>query len=300
MLAQAGATPIALMNASTPPAGLWGSISLEARSFLFRRVSFWTYVDTAAATTWEPYTREHSRGLVTGNPRVDRALLRVEAAKKQGASDIAQKLESAVGESPLIVVGSSWPQDEELLLRCLRHIRTLSGLEKTKILFVPHEPSEESSHALIQKCVSMGFKASVIEPWSADVKNSEVLIANVRGVLVELYGLGKCAYVGGGFGKHVHSVIEPLAHGIPVALGPRHHRAPEVDTLIALGAAYVAQHPIQSADNLAQWLADGLRDGEKTVRAREALDLFVKVHRGSGERIAIFLQEQLGDLPWKK
>ncbi|WP_218276045.1 hypothetical protein, partial [Pseudomonas sp. FW215-L2] len=65
------------------PLGLMGFLSLKIRRTLFWRIDFWTYVDSAAAAAWEPFVRREVRGLVAGNPRVDRALERVKASEKQ-------------------------------------------------------------------------------------------------------------------------------------------------------------------------------------------------------------------------
>lgn len=37
----------------------------------------------------------------------------------------------------------------------------------------------------------------------------------------QIYRYGNAAYVGGGFTPLLHSVIEPLVYGIPVAFGPK-------------------------------------------------------------------------------
>ncbi|MEK7730041.1 MAG: hypothetical protein AAB354_16665, partial [candidate division KSB1 bacterium] len=54
-----------------------------------------------------------------------------------------------------------------------------------------------------------------------------VLLVDRIGVLAELYGAGQIAFVGGGFGPGVHSVLEAAAHGVPVFFGPRHHNSAE-------------------------------------------------------------------------
>ncbi len=56
---------------------------------------------------------------------------------------------------------------------------------------------------------------------------ANVLLVDRVGVLAELYGAGKIAFVGGSFGPGVHSVLEAAAHGVPVLFGPRHHNSAE-------------------------------------------------------------------------
>ncbi|MGZ3717803.1 MAG: 3-deoxy-D-manno-octulosonic acid transferase, partial [Bdellovibrionota bacterium] len=76
--------PVILINASTPPLGWFGRLSLFARRSLFTAIDGWTFVDAAAAAKWEPYINEPARGLVAGDPRVDRALARAERLIAQG------------------------------------------------------------------------------------------------------------------------------------------------------------------------------------------------------------------------
>lgn len=291
--------PVALVNASIPPLGLIGKLSLSFRRFLFKRLSLWTYVDAAAATAWEPYTTHQSIGLVTGNPRVDRALSRVEDRRQEGASLWLLRLQRLAAGQPAVVGGSTWLEDEVLLLGALKEIRQKENLRGTILFLVPHEPTPEHLQVLETKIAEAGFSFQRCDPWREDAIPTDIVIVNVRGVLAELYGLGKTAFVGGGFGKQIHSIIEPLAHGIPVAFGPRYDRMPEAESLIALGAAYVAQHPMKSQLTLAQWLADGLKEGERTRKAQDALAFFLRLHRGAGERIALFLLKHLG-VSWTK
>src|SRR5690606_14635757 len=49
------------------------------------------------------------------------------------------------------------------------------------------------------------------------------------GRLLELYPQFNFAYVGGGFGRSIHSVLEPLLAGCWSVCGPRIHRSTEFD-----------------------------------------------------------------------
>ena len=52
------------------------------------------------------------------------------------------------------------------------------------------------------------------------------------GDLAHLYAMGDIAYVGGGFGAGIHNILEPIAHGIPVIIGPRFQKFSEANTLV--------------------------------------------------------------------
>lgn len=45
------------------------------------------------------------------------------------------------------------------------------------------------------------------------------------------------AYIGGGFGKGIHNILEAAVFGIPVLFGPNYHKFNEAKDLLTLGAA---------------------------------------------------------------
>jgi 3-deoxy-D-manno-octulosonic-acid transferase len=55
-----------------------------------------------------------------------------------------------------------------------------------------------------------------------------MLIVDSIGVLNRLYGHADAAYVGGGFGRVLHNILEATAYGIPVIFGPDHASFPEI------------------------------------------------------------------------
>lgn len=46
----------------------------------------------------------------------------------------------------------------------------------------------------------------------------QVLIIDNIGMLSRLYGYGEFAYVGGGFGKGLHNILEAACYGVPIFL----------------------------------------------------------------------------------
>ena len=272
--------PVALVNASTPPLGLWGQLSLIVRRTFFRKIHAWSFVDSSAAEAWEPYVRKDAKGLVAGNPRVDRAMERAEhalqLAKARGVT------ESWLEGRACIVGGSTWRADEELLLESFAHYRKQ---EKLALLLVPHEPTEENLLRLEEDVRRSGFSSS---RFSQMQKGTDILLVDQRGFLAELYAFGFCAHIGGGFGREIHSVIEPIAHSIPVSFGPHFHRSPEAEILLSLQAAKTVT--MQEAQSLADWWG-ALRSGEEMRRTKEGIRIFVQRHKGASARIGQFLLE---------
>jgi 3-deoxy-D-manno-octulosonic-acid transferase len=59
-----------------------------------------------------------------------------------------------------------------------------------------------------------------------------VIMLNLKGILCELYSHFGHAFVGGGHGVSVHSLLEPFLAGTNVYCGPRVHRSTEYDLIV--------------------------------------------------------------------
>jgi 3-deoxy-D-manno-octulosonic-acid transferase len=277
--------PVVLINASTPPLGWFGWLSLLVRSPLFAAIDGWTFVDAAAAANWEPYINEPARGLVAGDPRVDRALARAEQAIAAGRA--TEKLSLWKRGEFCLVAGSTWPPDEDILLAAWRGVKGSKSL-----VIVPHEPDEPHIVRLERELSYRRLSHVRFSRLDANSPPAEVLIVDQRGFLAEIYGVGDLAYVGGGFTRHIHSIVEPVAHAKLVAFGPRYARSPEAYTLKAVGAA-LALTGRRKAKRLAWWIAEMREQPAKRRRAVESLRVFLMMHKGAGERVGAFVESRL-------
>lgn len=155
------------------------------------------------------------------------------------------------GADRVIVAGSTWPKDEELLVRFMRmKSDSWTNQENCKLILVPHEINEEHMHLIFQMLQGRMVRYSVVSEQlstnannvsTASVENilhlAQVLVVDTMGLLSSLYPYGQVAYVGGGFGAGIHNTIEAAAYGIPVIFGPKYHHFREAKGLIAAGAS---------------------------------------------------------------
>lgn len=286
--------PLALVNASVPPLGVFGKLSLWMRAPMLKQVRIWGYVDTFAAEAWEAFVQRQVAGQVTGDPRMDRALERVE----QGArtASLLQQISDNwdFDRERLVVAGSTWGADEKVLADALVLLRNSPDFSSAKMIIVPHEPTPPAV-ADAAKCFrERGLRAEVLSRWAEGMgpeREAEVLIVDRMGVLAELYALAAVTYVGGGFGRGIHSIIEPVAHGVTVAFGPHYGRVPEAKSMIALGAAWALADETEAAA-LAVWLQKNFRGGSHFQKGRDSVAYFIQMHRGAGERTANFLAHE--------
>ena len=125
-----------------------------------------------------------------------------------------------------IVIGSSWPKDEELLINYINQ-----SSEKIKFIIAPHNIKEEQ----ISNLKSQITKKTVLfsEKNNLDLSNFNVFIIDTIGILTKIYSYADIAYVGGGFGNPgVHNLLEPATFGIPIILGPNYSHFAEATALV--------------------------------------------------------------------
>ncbi len=172
------------------------------------------------------------RVTVAGDTRFDRVYELLKTEYKN------QVLENFAREFPVIVAGSTWEKDEQILEYAFHQ---LSG--EYRWIIAPHELSD--AHVLHLK---KRFPSSVLlSELDGEIPSQKrVLIVDTMGQLSYLYRFGKLAYVGGGFGKGIHNTLEPATYGIPILFGPAFGKFAEALDLIRLGGAF----PVQDAEGL--------------------------------------------------
>ena len=183
---------------------------------------------------------------VTGDTRFDRVS---EIAKVPKALPLLEqfRVESVEcrvvksGKCRVLMAGSTWPEDEELLARYVEEH------EDVKLVLVPHEIDEEHLHHIFQ--IFRGQFVRYTQATPMNIQHTRILVVDTMGLLSSLYRYADVAYIGGGFGVGIHNTLEAAVYGIPVLFGPNYQRFREAVGLIAAGAS-------RSVSNY-----DELRDG---------------------------------------
>lgn len=162
---------------------------------------------------------------VAGDTRFDRVF---EISKSVKQIDIVKQF---VTDKKVFIAGSTWEED----------IKIISNFnfknEGFKLIIAPHEIDEITIQSTIQQ-----FNNSTIIRYSQaneqNIKTADVLIIDNIGMLSSLYQHGTIAYIGGGFGKNIHNILEPATFGLPIIFGPKYHNFIEAKELIQLGGAF--------------------------------------------------------------
>ncbi|MBU0690924.1 hypothetical protein KKC97_09930 [bacterium] len=185
----------------------------------------------------------------------------------------------------VLIIGSSHTDDENLILPLLKKL--MDRFPELSTVIVPHDPSKAASGRISSTAREFGL--SVADLDLAPVKNQQLLIINRTGILADLYRLGSLAYVGGGFGKGVHSVLEPMIHGLPVITGPNINVSNEALQARTEELLVTVTGRNQASDVLSAWLSNSQSLLTLQKRARQ----FVLDRCGATKEIARRIQHGL-------
>jgi 3-deoxy-D-manno-octulosonic-acid transferase len=204
---------------------------------------------------------------IVGDTRFDRV-----AAIAKSSKDIPI-VEKFAGQKPLLIAGSTWKPDEELLARFINETNAI------KLVIAPHEVTPENVNKLEKLLKKPSVRFSLADPLS--IHKSEVLIIDTMGILSSLYRYGKIAYIGGGFGVGIHNILEASTFGLPVIFGPKYQKFREARDLVRLNAAIA----VKDYTSLHQILTELLTNTSKLEEMSVTSKNYVKKNRGATQKI---------------
>lgn len=161
---------------------------------------------------------------VAGDTRFDR--VHAIAQETQSNDVVEQFLKDHAGKNVLLA-GSSWEPDEQHLHQYWQSHQNLA------LILAPHVIDESHLQYIerlfgINNCV----RYSQMDKGS---NGARVLIVDNIGQLSSMYRYAQVAYIGGGFGKGIHNILEAVTFGKPVVFGPNYAKFKEACDIIALG-----------------------------------------------------------------
>lgn len=185
---------------------------------------------------------------VAGDTRFDRV------TEIKESFELITEIEKFISSKPVIVAGSTWPDDELHLQEALRNIT-----KPVTMIIAPHEI--HNSHL---QFVRKTFPNSIFySEWKNALQNNhpvpkkDILIIDNIGLLSRLYHYASICYIGGGFNNSgIHNTLEAAVYGNPVIFGPNYTKFAEAIGLIQSGGAYSYNNDKEFTDILNQLLND--------------------------------------------
>ncbi len=182
-------------------------------------------------------------------------------------------------ERPVWVAGSTHRGEEQIVLDAHRRVRMAhsNGL----LVLVPRHPGRfaEVIDWLVRERVRFikRSQGNTCEP------DTEVLLVDTLGELLDFYAAGDVAFVGGSLVPiGGHNLLEPAALGLPVLSGPHNFNGTEITRLlIERGAVQIASDAVELGEKVGGLLANADDRARIGALARAA----VEENRGALERV---------------
>ena len=154
--------------------------------------------------------------------------------------------------------------------------------DNLEVFWVSHEPSSQENKYLESIFSRHGISFEVIKSMEAFHNcKAKVKIINIIGVLAELYWYAKIAYVGGGFSKGVHNLMEPAVACVPTFFGPKYQSFDEAVKIVNSEAGFVIKKGKDFIDKMDSLLNE---QNEITLASSQAFKT-IKNNIGSSDKL---------------
>ena len=143
-------------------------------------------------------------------------------------------IETFKDKKPLLIMGSCWQQDFEVIAPFLNKFE-----KDLKVIIAPHEINEEEIERWKKELKGTSVKFSEIKGLPKEpIVISDILFIDNIGMLSSLYQYADFAWIGGAYGKGLHNILEAATFGLPIFFGNKNYKKfQEAVDLESLGGA---------------------------------------------------------------
>ena len=222
---------------------------------------------------------------VSGDTRFDRVVSILERDNSLDFIEQFKNLDSARfgknidQKAKIVVIGSSWPKDENLLVNYINQ-----SSDDVKFIIAPHNIKQEQISNLknqIQKKTIL-FSENVETQLIESLQEYNVFIIDIIGILTKIYSYADIAYVGGGLGTSgLHNILEPATFGVPVVIGPNYSHFAEATALVNMGGCI----SIQNQNQLNEAFDLLLHNEDERLEKGHICSTFVQMNKGATQTI---------------
>ncbi|WP_181305726.1 3-deoxy-D-manno-octulosonic acid transferase [Rufibacter sp. XAAS-G3-1] len=216
---------------------------------------------------------DFTRVSTAGDTRVDRVL---QTAKNAAPIPVAEAFKD---HSPVMVIGSSWPEDLQVLLPFMQE-----QLPTLKFILAPHEIKDKELSGVEEQFAGQAIRFSKAD--AATVASYRLLLIDNIGMLSSLYQYSDYAYVGGAFGKGLHNTLEPAAFGPPIFFGPKYAKFQEAIDLVEAGVAF----SVHSTQELSKAFSAVHENPAPREEIKAATQAYLQKQAGATDRILTSLE----------
>ena len=211
--------------------------------------------------------------ITTGNPRFDQVY---NNSKK---NNIVKNTQVEDREN-ILLLSSMHKEDRNMIISQL--VGYLKQNALIQAIWVSHEPNNQENKYLSNIFKRNELSVKVVDTLrKVEKNNSRVIIINTVGILADLYWKVKLAYVGGGFSRGVHNLMEPAVAGVPTIFGPNYKKFKEAIEILKKGAGETINTGSGFKNNVINYF-----DNEKNlIKSSKTAVKIINSHIGATKKI---------------
>ncbi len=215
--------------------------------------------------------------MVVGDTRFDRVL-----EIRNQAKDLPM-VEKFKGDNPMVIVGSSWPSDEEIYIPYFNEYH-----KEYKLVIAPHVVEESRLQEIENRLKLKSVRYS--RASEAELVEARCLIIDCYKMLSSIYRYADFACIGGGFiSSGIHNVLEAAVYGVGTVFGPINKKFLEAQQLMGIKGSY----EFKDYNDFAQIMNEFLASPQKMAEAGAISKQYVYGNAGTTEKILAYLQPML-------
>lgn len=217
-------------------------------------------------------TRECQNCSITGDTRYDRVMQTLTEDRQ------FPDIEKFKGNRSLLIAGSSWKPEEDLILELLQ-----CDIPDLAIIIAPHDIIR--SEQIFDRFA--GFEPKLYSSGNIS-NNDKLVILDTMGMLSALYKYADLALIGGGFSGKLHNILEPAVWGCHISFGPNTEKFPEAQDFIDGGFAT----PIDDDHEWTKIIRQLAGDPKLRNEIRDRATSFTNSHLGASQLVINRVLEQ--------
>lgn len=180
-----------------------------------------------------------------------------------------------------IVAGSTWPEDENLLINYINSC----DHKNVKFIIAPHNIKTSQINNIQEKLHTKSVLYS--KKNDEQLTNAQVFIIDTIGILSKVYSYADIAYVGGAMGHSgLHNTLEPAVFAIPIIIGSNHEKFPEAKAMIDINGMFAISNQ-KEFDNILNTL---IENREKRLSSGKNNGDYIKKNAGAVVQIIDYLR----------
>jgi 3-deoxy-D-manno-octulosonic-acid transferase len=228
-------------------------------------------ISKADALRFEKISNKNSI-IISGDTRFDRVKTVIENSQLK-SKNILKKQKGFT----YLVAGSTYKICEKNLISALKRLNEED--KSLKLVLVPHEINPGNIRRLNKLVKSGGYNPVnySIASHPISLKNNDILIVDVFGILAYLYKEADIVFIGGSYKGSVHSVLEPAVFGKAILSGPYIQNSYEAIKLQEIGGLILCK----SRDELYKGILKLSKDITYRKKVAQTAKNFFKYNTGA-------------------